>query len=726
MNSSKVIQLAVLLFAASVAGCGTNGGTTDPSPPVAATAVSFAGAPVRMGGLKLPARVVADHVDLAVGDGFEPRFWAGFNLGSTIPGTQPGEVAPTRAHYDRWLQDMGELGVRVLRVYTILQPAFYDALAAYDRGHPGAPIYLLHGVWIPEEQFLSSGDAYSTTTLWQRELRDAVRVIHGDADIPVRRGHASGRYRSDVARWVMGWSIGVEWDPAATRSTDRAHRGAPRHRGRYIESLPGSTPMESWIAAGLDYVAGLEARRGWSRPLTFTNWLTTDPLRHPREPLPSEDLVSIDAMHLRATARWPGGFFASYHAYPYYPDFLRYEYSRARRARDGKLDPYAGYLRALRRHHRGQAVMITEFGVPTSLGSAHRGPLGRDQGDHSEREAGAIDADLLRDIRDEGFAGGVQFEWIDEWFKVTWNTVDFERPAQRRQLWRNPLTNEEHFGVVAAEAGARPTALLDGQDGDWTSGRSQVIAESRDAVRDVRATHDEEYLWLRVRFDADEPWRHGPVQIGFDVAAAGNRGLPGTAGVDPEADVAVTVGPGDRASLRWAASLDPLPVLYGINHRLIPYDRRAGRPGSGVWRAPKLILNRPYTVPGTGRRNPVELLDVSRLRWGSGDPAAPDFDRRALVDGHGKVLELRLPWSLLAFADPSSRRVLLPLADGRISTQPNTRVGITIAAPAAAPLVTRGYTWDRWNRVAFHERRKAGWNVISRAFKETAGAIPAP
>jgi hypothetical protein len=83
-------------------------------------------------------------------------------------------------------------------------------------------------------------------------------------------------------------------------------------------------------------------------------------------------MVSVDAMHMRATQKWPGGFFASYHAYPYYPDFLRLqpEYRSAE-------DPYAKYLADLRKHHRNQAVMITEFGVPTGIGVAHRGPLGR-------------------------------------------------------------------------------------------------------------------------------------------------------------------------------------------------------------------------------------------------------------------------------------------------------------------------------------------------------------
>ena len=84
-----------------------------------------------------------------------------------------------------------------------------------------------------------------------------------------------------------------------------------------------------------------------------------------------EDRISVDAKHVQATAQWPGGFFASYHAYPYYPDFLRFEYE------GGQPSPYAAYLGQLRQHHAGQALMVTEFGVPTGLGAAHRGPGGR-------------------------------------------------------------------------------------------------------------------------------------------------------------------------------------------------------------------------------------------------------------------------------------------------------------------------------------------------------------
>jgi hypothetical protein len=55
----------------------------------------------KVDGLTLPARVEGRAVAAAGKDGFIPLFWAGVNLGSTVPGRQPGEVAATRADYDR-------------------------------------------------------------------------------------------------------------------------------------------------------------------------------------------------------------------------------------------------------------------------------------------------------------------------------------------------------------------------------------------------------------------------------------------------------------------------------------------------------------------------------------------------------------------------------------------------------------------------------------------------
>jgi hypothetical protein len=121
----------------------------------------------------------------------------------------------------------------------------------------------------------------------------------------------------------------------------------------------------------LDTTAAQEASRGRTMPLTFTNWPTTDPLDHPDEPLDREDLVAVDANHITVSAEWPGGYFASYHAYPYYPDFQRHEPALQVADSVGDIDPYAAYLGTLRAYHAGMPVMITEFGVPSAMSLAH-------------------------------------------------------------------------------------------------------------------------------------------------------------------------------------------------------------------------------------------------------------------------------------------------------------------------------------------------------------------
>ena len=680
--------LAPLILALILCGCGSATARPQPAPP----------APVIVDGLRLPARVHGTGIE-AVQDGrFASRFWAGVNLGSTTPGHLPGEVAATRADYDRWLRGMGRLGAAVVRVYTILRPSFYDAVRAYDLAHPERPIRVIQGVWIPEQQFLDTGNAYapSVTGGFRSELRDAVAVVHGDADIPPRPGHADGRYRSDISPWLLAWSIGIEWDPVATRSTDRINAGMAPFHGRYFRASADATPMESWLAGMLDYTAGLEAARGWSRPMTFTNWLTTDPLHHPYEPLAAEDMVSIDAMHISATPAWPGGFFASYHVYPYYPDFL----SLTPAYQHG--DPYAQFLRRLRAHHRGQAVMVTEFGVPSGIGIAHTGPDGRDQGGHTEAEAGRMDAAMLRDIKREGYAGGVLFEWLDEWFKFTWNTWDTEQPAGRRQLWHNALTNEEQFGIVAADPAGPPA------DG------GEVIGGGAGSVREVRAAKDEEYLYLRLRLSQPAPWRSGRFAIGFDVRPGGNGGLPGMPGVDPSADVALTIDREGVARMAQAAWVDPIAFMYGLAHRYVTVRGRDLRPGSGVWDSPRLMLDRPYVVPATGSTRPAQLADVGTLRWGRW------IDPTQLVRERGDDLDLRIPWAYLTYSDPSSNRIWVPHADGTVTSRQAGPIGIEVVDGSTAA-TTSGFSWKPWNSVTWHERRKGGWPFVARAMADVSG-----
>ena len=90
------------------------------------------------------------------------------------------------------------------------------------------------------------------------------------------------------------------------------------------------------------------------------------------------------------------------------------------------------------------------------------------------------------------------------------------------------------------------------------------------------------------------------------------------------------------------------------------------------------------------------------------------------VAGGGKTVELRIPWAMLTFSDPSSRQVWVPKADGSVDTLKVGRLGIDVAPAGGAAVTTNGYGWDEWNRVDFHERRKAGWPAVQRSMRSSA------
>ena len=698
-----MIVLTLFLLAAAT-GCGQGSGADSSWAPQPDTSASL-----RRIGYTEGERFVLQTA------GGDRSFIPGVNIGATVPGSLPGELRIGAAECRRWFAQIAALKLRAIRVYTILPPSFYQELAAYNEAHPDTPLYLIQGVWIPEEEFLETRDLYDTTVRngFRREIKDASAALHGELTRSRRRGVAWGEWTADVSQWLLSYSIGVEWDAGSIVVSDKKNAGRAPYRGRYFAAGDAASPTESWLAEMLDATASAEARHGLTMPLTFTNWVTTDPLAHPEEPLKYEDLVSIDANHIAPTAAWPGGYFASYHAYPYYPDFQRHA-EGLRRAGNG--DPYVGYLQALRAHHANLPVMITEFGVPSSPGLAHYGALGRDQGGHTEQQAMSIDADMLRAIHDQGCAGGIIFEWTDEWFKFTWNTVEYEIPNDRRQLWHNPWNNEEYFGLIALEAGESNVVTLDGKGGEWETNGSQVIHESWGAVREVRAVKDEAYLYLRLVLNDPDAWKDDPLTLGFDVLPGSSGGLPNLDGQYPQADYAVVIGPGDKARALVRASNDQYAIRWGKVRKYIDCDPATTVENSGVWNVQRLITSFPLTIPTTGQKLRVESVAVGELRRGTNDADDSDFDSNAMWNA-GEVVEVRLPWQMLGFSDPSSLQALAVSQAGAVSGEPTKGVDLAVAVGQSLE-ITNGYSWEPWQTVSWHERPKAGRDVYAAAVSD--------
>lgn len=672
--------------------------------------------------LVVNARALVDTIEIRGADGtWKPVFLKGVNLGAALPGKYPTEFPTEDATWRSWLKTIADLGANCVRTYTLLPPSFYSALAAHNAAAP-KKLWLVQGVWteLPDRHDFSDPVWVAS---FGAEIARVIDAVHGDLVLPPRPGHAAGIYTTDVSEHLLATIVGREWEPFAVVDYDAMKPGPCEWKGAWFETS-GGRAMECFVTRMLDFAAAYEARRYRAlHPLTFANWPTLDPLTHPTEanraeedawrkklgiPYPEvlkeqpwdNDAIALDATLVRPTSAMTAGFFAAYHVYPNYPDFINNEPSYA-------PNRYESYLKQLKARHGRQPVVIAEFGMSTSRGLAHVQPEGWHHGGMDEREAMRINASMLRSIHGTGYAGGIVFAYQDEWFKGTWSVAPFQIPADRRRLWFNAESPEPSYGLIAN----RPKApvRVDGDPSDWPQGKG------------IGILHDEGYLYLLLRGPdaASRSWR-----IGIDTydPKRGERTLPDLPGVTTPTGVefVVTLEPGGPGRMLVSA----------------PYDREARRDAgpfaspekpSGTW-APMMFEANRERFGRDGTRFPAIRVERGALRLGSLDPASPAFDTRTdvAVGQTSGAVELRLPWGLLNVTDPSSYRVLHQTTkhDGVFDTTATD--GIRVYAYARDPedgkVVRRlerkaPYAWPSWEQPRYVTEPKAGLEALREAME---------
>ncbi len=707
------------------------GDVGDPLPPVRRPAVA-----------RMPARTNGERFEIRSRGGWRPFFVKGINLGAARPGKFPSEFPTDDSTYTSWITLMAAAHANVIRLYTILPPAFYRALKRWNDGHPDSALWLVHGVWAEAPP----DDNYDDQA-WKREFREemqhVVDLLHGHAVIPPRRGHAFGRYTVDVSDHVLAFIIGREWEPFTIRHYNEQRSDQTRYAGRFLDVDRG-TPADVWMAEQCDFLLTYE----WDtyhaqRPVAYTNWPTLDPLHHPTEPTLDEetearlrlglppvrgvreynnDDQSLDAMLVRPTRAYVAGYFASYHAYPYYPDFMNYDstYGTARSS-DGPSH-YFGYLRDLRRHHRGRPVLIAEYGVPSSRGLAHLHPEGMHHGGHDEHAMARINVRLTREIREAGLAGGIVFAWIDEWFKHNWVVVDFEVPIERTRLWSNAMDAEQHYGLMAHYAGAASkTPELGGDPARW---RALPVLQSGDSLR-LRVGSDEAYLYLALETAGT---RRAPAAarylIGIDTYRSdrGEFRLPGVPGIGVGVEFHLDLADSAEGRMFVARTYNPyLGPWPGMGPTGLDsfYNTRCSadvQSDGGVFDSMFVTTNR-FRVSRTGRTFPALGVDRGRLRFGR-QPESSLADW--FVDRAAGLVQVRVPWGLLNVTDPSSRTVLTAIHEGGvIRTGPTDGFRFVVAGLARSnnqviAWLPAGetYTWPTWEEPQWHERLKPAYAAL--------------
>lgn len=665
---------------------------------------------------------------------YEPFEIRGVNMGSGLPGQWATNFAADKETYKRWFKYIQEMGANTIRVYTIQNDTFYNAFYEYNKDNKN-PLYIIHGVWVNDYIQNSHRDAYSEEfyDTFLDNSKIMIDVIHGNRKLNLGRvasaGH--GTYRKDISDWVIGYILGVEWDDLTVAYTDDLYKdkeGYSSYSGKFLYTAPDATPFETMLTMVGDAVIEYETQRyGEQRLLAFSNWPTTDPFEYP-------ELIKnffmkcayVDVEHIKHTDKFLPGQFVSYHVYTYYPYYLSFaedwsvfglESKENYKDEYGRINAYRAYLKMLTNHHT-MPVVISEFGVSTGRGMAQIDKdTGRNQGNTSEQAQGQALIDCWNDIKAAGCNGGCVFTWQDEWFKRTWNTMHAVN-LTRTAYWSDYQTNEQYFGLLSFDPGKeKSVCYVDGDISEWTD--EDKIISGRE---ELSVKYDEKFIYFLIKKE-NLDFENETIYIPLDITPKSGSNYCENYNIkfDRDADFVIVINGKDDSRVQVQERYEVLRSTYSEDIYDFNTYLKENIPDKN---SPKfvnidLILRTAMALTPDNKETASESYETGKLLYGNANPESYDFNSLADFISNGDYIEVKIPWQLLNFADPSKMQVHDDYYDGNFGIE---YIGIDEMYAGLGNgrerMKLEKIKLSGWgNTVTYHERLKSSYYIMQDLWK---------
>ena len=584
--------------------------------------------------------------------------------GVTVTAAEPGEPATNFATdkktYLSWFSQIAEMGANTLRVPYIMSEDFYRAFYEYNTSHD-EPLYLVQGISIDSAVMDSTYDIFDEHFYenFRKSCIAAVDVIHGTRKL-FRNELPSAGYGSftqDVSPWVLGYVLGSEWDPETVAYANHTYANDPEcntFQGQYLVTREDAAPVEAMLAYVADSMISYEAKRyKVQRVFGFYSTVDTDPLLIDVSDSENTDLTlkaPIDTERILCTDAVLSGQFAAYAIFPHSTDRLfeandevweslgvsRADYDLG----NGQYNFYAAYLQCLQNHHT-MPILIIEFGASSSRApSKLEWGSGKHFGSMTEQEQGEAIVSSWHDIIATGCVGGILSSWQDDWGRTASSRGEVD--AEASIYWSDAQAAVQGLGLLTFDPEA--ACRLDGDISEWTKKDLAATGENGSAVY---IKYDERYIYFMVKktgFDLSEDTLYIPIDT--TQLSGSNYCANMNVKFDRAADFLLVINGRENSRLLVQERYD----FYhsGTEHAYYEQNMPAlDSSNFGPWYLPL----GPYTQVVAG------AYETGKLRYGSTDPTSPEYSTLADFIAGVDCVEIRLPWQLLHFSNPSKMEI---------------------------------------------------------------------
>ncbi|AUN13882.1 hypothetical protein [Paraclostridium sordellii] len=648
---------------------------------------------------------------IAKNDKWEKLEIVGVGLDSTKPGAFPSENLVSEEDYLRWIKDIYDMGANCIKVSNLMGANFYKALDKFNKDKKN-PIYLMQGIYFDEKLLKNGKDPQGSkaSSAFKDNIKLVIDSVHGNP-YNKEKPDILQVYKTDISKYVIGYSLGIQFAKHDLIYTEIMNNKKP-YDGKYMYTDKNSSSFESYLAKMGDYAVDYEFSTYKKQSLisfigTSAHHIASS-VENPNKKniLSSKDTNEefknfIDVEDIKAKRGLKTGIVASYNIYPSYTELKEY---------DGNIGKYFEDINK----HYSIPVIIGEIGIPSSRSGGDFNE-NIDKGYITEQEQGKALVDIYKAVKKSKLAGCFIFEFQDSWYSSSWNTKD-NKILDRSAYWSDAQTYSQSFGLMTFEPGRlKVTPYPDDKLDEWSE--KNVISKEKDYSLSMQS--DEKYLYFMIKSSDKTSLKKDDIYIDLDTTPKSGSKKSTQYGLQFDNPVDFIIKINDQGNSMVMAQeyyngfdFYENKSLYEKRPDLIKYT-----PDMDYF-SPIYIETRPKMfIKSQGETKEKVTYETGKLTKGNSNPESKDFNSAADYYMGNDYVEVRIPWALLNFMDPSTKQIADDFYEN-FKTKPmkinDINVGVTIKEneKVITRIKSTPYKLNGWSVPKYHERLKKSYYIL--------------
>ena len=652
------------------------------------------------------AKIEEKDIYIAKNQKWEKINLVGVNLDNTKPGAFPLDNKVTEEEFLRWIKNIYDMGANCIKVPNLMSDKFYSALQTFNENKE-EPMYLLQGIYY-DETYLKNGydpQSMDAKTNFSNNVKLIIDSVHGNP-FNYDKSDILQYYKSDVSDYIIGYTLGIDFAKHDLIYTEIMNEDNV-FRGDYLYTTNDASSFEAYLASVGEYLIDYEYKTYKKQSLvgfvgSASHHIESGQANPVNMSILSQDEDDdkykdyVDPENIKSKRNFKTGIYASYNVYPSYSEVKEYE------------DNIDEYFKKINDYH-SMPVIIGEYGIPSS----------RSSGAINEKEQGEALVSILKSINKANMAGSFVAQFQDAWYASSYNTKDL-KILDRSAYWSDAQTYGQSFGLMAFDPGeGQSICYPDDSIDEWNE--DDIV--NKNSNMSLSMKRDEKYLYFMLK--ATDELKDKEVYIDLDITpkSGTKKSSQYALEFDDDVDFIININGKENSSIK---------VHEYYNRFNFDKDKSANKARPDLISKTKdmdvfsdiNIQIRPKMYNELTEEIEEEVIyETGKLTYGNANPNSDEFNSVSDFYIGNDYVEIRIPWGLLNFTDPSTKQIQDDFYEtyhtesiiinniNAGATIKNTKNNETIRLNSGA------YNLDGWMKPTYNERLKESYYMLKKELK---------